>query len=169
MEKVEIIRAMFDELKKRGLVEKQKDIAEALNVRTSIVSSAMHGHPNGCTQSFINRLNKAYGSIFNPVWLLSGEGAMLLADTVQAGTTNATGEGAAAVVTANQQGDNLGGNAQKNFVTQNPDSAKWFALVDEKDRQISRLLSLLEKEQESKSELERKNDKLVDALINQNK
>ena len=63
--------------------------------------------------------------------------------------------------------DNLGGNAQKNFVTQDPDSAKWFALVDEKDRQINRLLSLLEKEQESKSELERKNDKLVDALINQ--
>lgn len=166
MEKVEIINAMFGELKKRGLVEKQRDIADAMNVRTSVVSSAMHGHPNGCTQSFINRLNKAFGSIFNPVWLLTGEGAMILADAVQQGTNSAEGSDAAAINTANQQGDNLGGHAQKNL---SADNEKWFALVDEKDRQINRLLSLLEKEQESKSELERKNNKLVDALINQNK
>ena len=76
----------------------------------------------------------------------------------------AVGENATAIVTQEQHGDNLGGHAQKNL---SGDTAKWFALVDEKDRQISRLLSLLEKEQESKSELERKNDKLVDALINQ--
>ena len=164
MEKVEIINAMFVELKKRGLVAKQKDIADAMNVSTSVVSSAMHGHPNGCTQSFINRFNKAFGSIFNPVWMLTGEGAMILADAVQHGTNSAEGSDAAAINTANQQGDNLGGHAQKNL---SGDSAKWFALVDEKDRQINRLLSLLEKEQESKSELERKNDKLVDALINQ--
>ena len=86
------------------------------------------------------------------------------ADAVQQGTNSAEGSDAAAINTANQQGDNLGGHAQKNL---SGDTAKWFALVDEKDRQISRLLSLLEKEQESKSELERKNDKLVDALINQ--
>lgn len=164
MEKVEILRAMVQELQKRGLIAKQKDVADRLRTSTSTVSSAIHGNPNACTRSFILRLNDAFGSIFNPAWMLTGEGAMILADAVQQGTNSAEGSDAAAINTANQQGDNLGGHAQKNL---SGDNAKWFALVDEKDRQINRLLSLLEKEQESKSELERKNDKLVDALINQ--
>lgn len=80
MEKVEIINAMIAELKRRGLVRKQRDISDTLHSAPSVVSCAVHGHPNGCTQSFIFKLNEAYGSLFNPEWLISGEGFMLLAD-----------------------------------------------------------------------------------------
>ena len=80
MEKVEIINAMIAELKRRGLVRKQRDISDTLHSAPSVVSCAVHGHPNGCTQSFIFKLNEAYGSLFNPEWLISGQGYMLLAD-----------------------------------------------------------------------------------------
>ena len=80
MEKVEIINAMIAELKRRGLIQKQKDISERMNTAPSVVSCAVHGHPNGCTQSFIFKLNEAYGSLFNPEWLISGSGHMLQAD-----------------------------------------------------------------------------------------
>ena len=80
MDKVEIINEMLAELQKRGLWQRYKDVAERLGMNRATISSAIHGHPNGCTQSFIFKLNEAYGSLFNPEWLISGEGFMLLAD-----------------------------------------------------------------------------------------
>lgn len=89
MEKVEIINAMLAELKKRGLWQQYKDVAERLGMNRATVSSAIHGHPNGCTQSFIFKLNEAYGSLFNPEWLISGKGHMLKADADLAAETAA--------------------------------------------------------------------------------
>lgn len=89
MEKVEIINAMIAELKRRGLVRRQKDISDTLHSAPSVVSCAVHGHPNGCTQSFIFKLNEAYGSLFNPEWLISGKGHMLKADADLAAETAA--------------------------------------------------------------------------------
>ena len=89
MEKVEIINAMISELKKRGLIRKQKDIGEAIGSAPSVVSNAVHGRPAGCTQSFIFKLNEAYGSLFNPEWLISGKGHMLKVDADLAAETAA--------------------------------------------------------------------------------
>ena len=80
MDKVEIINEMLAELQKRGLWQRYKDVAERLGMNRATISSAIHGHPNGCTQSFIFKLNEAYGSLFNPEWMISGKGFMLLAD-----------------------------------------------------------------------------------------
>lgn len=112
MEKVEIINAMIAELKRRGLVRKQRDISDTLHSAPSVVSCAVHGHPNGCTQPFIFKLNEAYGSLFNPEWLISGEGFMLLADAdanakPSGGTTiqQQNAENCTAVVGANEPSD----------------------------------------------------------------
>lgn len=160
MEKVEIIHAMVQELQKRGLIAKQKDIAERLKTSTSTVSSAIHGNPNACTRSFILRLNDAYGSIFNPAWLLAGEGAMLAEDAkreqernVQIETHQHTSGQSSSSVYVGAAGEDIIISLQNRMLKAENDSLK---------KDVARLT-------EDKAKLEARVDDLLKALINQNK
>lgn len=153
MDKVEIINEMLAELQKRGLWQRYKDVAERLGMNRATISSAIHGHPNGCTQSFIFKLNEAYGSLFNPEWLISGKGFMLLADAEanakpSGGTTiqQQNAENCTAVVGANEPSDVA------------------IRLLQMKVETLQKENARLESE---KAKLEARVDDLLKALINQ--
>lgn len=150
MEKVEIINAMLSELKKRGLWQQYKDVADRLGMNRATVSSAVHGHPNGCTQSFIFKLNEGYGSLFNPEWLISGNGYMLLSDAEAAAAT-------APGISIQQQ------NAKDctASVNQSPDVA-----VQLLQMQVETLRKDNERLESEKKRLEEKNEELLQIILN---
>ena len=155
MEKVEIINAMVDELRKRGLIQKQKDIAESLGMNVATVSSAINGRPNGCTQSFIFRLNEGYESLFNPEWLISGKGHMLKHDADIAAEAAAS-----AAATIHQQ------NAEhcSAFIGQNGDDAMAVQILQMRVQTLEKDNTRLEAE---KARLEARCDELQQAIIKQ--
>ena len=130
----------FELAKKSGKVRTQKEFAQLIGVHPTVCSQLLKGDIP-VTSQMQRRIENEMA--------LNGFAA---------------GENATAIVTQGQHGDNMGGHAQKNF-GKDSEPSKWFALVDEKDKQIDRLLSLLENEQASKQELEKKNGELIDALI----
>lgn len=75
--KIKIVNSMFKYLKSNGQLHTQKDLAIKLGTYPSNISKALKGDEEYLTESFIDRFNKAFGSIFNDDWLLSGEGTML--------------------------------------------------------------------------------------------
>ena len=80
MDRLVIYNKMIEVLQKRGFAHKQKDIAERMKSSESNISKAKKGDPKVLNESFLIRLNHAYGNIFNATWITSGEGEML-ADT----------------------------------------------------------------------------------------
>lgn len=68
------LRIAYGELMKRGLALTKRDIATALGTAPSYISSAFKGNPSVLTDNFLNRLNQAFGNIFDPAWLVNGEG-----------------------------------------------------------------------------------------------
>jgi len=82
MTQIEILHAMVQELRNRGLIVKQKDVAVAIGTSAASLSAAMHGNPNSLTRNLLFRINTAYG-IFNPSWVSTGEGPMLYEDVKQ--------------------------------------------------------------------------------------
>ena len=75
--KIKIVNSMFKYLKSNGQLHTQKDLAIKLGTYPSNISKALKGDEEYLTESFIDRFNKAFGSIFDDDWLLSGEGTML--------------------------------------------------------------------------------------------
>lgn len=149
MEKVEIVNAMLAELKKRGLWQQYKDVAERLGMNRSTLSSAVHGNPNGCTQSFIFRLNEGYGSLFNPEWLVSGKGFMLVADA----------ESAAVPPSISIQQENAQHCTAS--VGQSPDVTVQLLQI-----QIENLRKDNERLESEKKRLEEKNEELLQIILN---
>lgn len=162
MEKVEIIRAMVQELQKRGLIAKQKDIADRLKTSTSTVSSAIHGNPNACTRSFILRLNDAYGSIFNPAWLLAGEGAMLAEDAKREQERNVQIETHQHTTGQSSSSVYVGAAGEDIIISLQMSNRMLKAENDSLKKDVARLT-------EDKAKLEARVDDLLKALINQNK
>ena len=77
MEKVERFKLAYEYLRSLGIVHKQKDISEAMNVAASNISHAFKGNPRFLTDKFLIRFNSFYNGIFNEDWLTSGEGSHL--------------------------------------------------------------------------------------------
>ena len=78
MEKNERLKVAYKHLKDSGLAHTQKDIAIKMGASEQNISSAFKGVDRVLTDSFIRRFNAAYDDRFNEVWLLTGEGDMLL-------------------------------------------------------------------------------------------
>lgn len=75
-----VFNRMLDCLVSKELINRmsiQKDIASALGIKPTNVSYAYKGDKRYLTDKFLERVNAAFGDIFNPGWLLTGEGAML--------------------------------------------------------------------------------------------
>lgn len=84
--------AMLLELKNRGIVKTQKELAKLLNMQEASLSLAAHGKTSSI--NLLNRINDAAGSIFNLAWIYSGEGEMLAEKQQQTtfGYTNINGD-----------------------------------------------------------------------------
>lgn len=82
-EKIDRINKIVSYLIGKDLISRQspqKDIAEKIKSNSTNVSYALNGNSRYLTDSFLKRTNKAFGSIFNESWLLTGEGDMLISE-----------------------------------------------------------------------------------------
>lgn len=77
MNKQERLKVAFDYLKSKGIIHRQKDIAEKMGSTEPNVSAALKGVEKVLTEKFLTRFNMAFGSVFSEDWLLTGEGDML--------------------------------------------------------------------------------------------
>lgn len=77
MSKQERFKMAFDYLKSKGLIHKQKDVAERMGSTEPNVSAALKGAEKVLTEKFLSRFNKAFDNIFNIDWLLKEEGEMM--------------------------------------------------------------------------------------------
>lgn len=63
-------------LKNTGVIHKQQDIADSLDMARSNVSHAIKGRPRYFTDGFLRRFAAAYRAYISEAWLLTGEGRM---------------------------------------------------------------------------------------------
>jgi hypothetical protein len=116
---VDELNDLYDLARKQGRAHTKKEFAELLGIHPANMSQFMSGYTT-VTWQMMKRIKDA--------------AAVAGITTVQEGDDNT----AAAIV---ESGDVLGGHAQKNLPSQDP---RWFDLVAEKDRQIDRLLGIIE-------------------------
>ena len=76
-----IFAAAVDELKRRGIVTNQKDLAQKMGVTPDTVSRIIKGHTD-VSEDAISKLQTASGCLFNLQWL-RGESNIMLAESVQ--------------------------------------------------------------------------------------
>lgn len=74
------LKQVIEYLKDNGVIHKQQDIADRMELPRSTVSNAMHGRARLSFENFLRRFARAYPRI-SVDWLLTGEGAMVLPDT----------------------------------------------------------------------------------------
>lgn len=74
------LNQVIEYLKDNGVIHKQQDIADRMELPRSTVSNAMHGRARLSFENFLRRFARAYPRI-SVDWLLTGEGAMVLPDT----------------------------------------------------------------------------------------
>lgn len=77
MEKKERFNKAFAYLKFKGIISKQKDLADLMGSSEATVSLALKGNPAALTTRFLRRFNTVAKNIFSLDWLLTGEGEML--------------------------------------------------------------------------------------------
>lgn len=135
--KIGAILYAFNALRMKNIVKTQKDFADLLGINEHTLSAALRGKDRYVTDSLLSKIEE-YMQNNHGINIYDQQGALNLA-------------GASSVVVEGDQ-KILGG-----------DNEKWFTLVSEKDkqmtekdRQIDRLLALLEREQESREELIKK-------------
>ncbi len=132
--KNERLALAIEELKRRGLVHKQQDVADKMGVNKSNLSKALNGAE--VSGSFLRRFNSCFGGIFSDEWLASGSGSMLVPSISQSvngdGNTSVAGNGNNVNVETSRFLDELA--AQRR-------------LTEEVVAQNGRLLSIIEKMQ----------------------
>lgn len=116
---VDELNDLYDLARAQGRAHTKKEFAELLGIHPANMSQFMSGYTT-VTWQMMKRIKDA--------------AAVAGITTVQEGDDNT----AVAMV---EGGDVLGGHAQKNLPSQDP---RWFDLVAEKDRQIDRLLGIIE-------------------------
>ena len=125
MERQERFKSAFAYLKGRGLVHKQKDVAEKMGSTEPNVSAALKGVDKVLTDKFLNRFNEAFGGVFNNDWLLWGNGDMLKPTVFQ----------------NNENGDNIQGHS----VTVNKTEKDYLEIIKNQSEQISKSQEQIDK------------------------
>lgn len=138
MKRDERLREAFNYLKNKGVVHKQKDVAEKMGSTEPNVSAALKGAEHVLTDNFLMRFNQAFGNIFNDEWLRTGEGEMIKNSQSIGDISNSNVSG----VNVNGNGIQINPNAYDallKIVEANQKSTEKF------QEQMGRLITLLEK------------------------
>lgn len=77
MTQQQILKTMYDELIIRGIIGSQLDLATLIGGSNATISAALAGKEDKLSNKLLRRINAASGNIFNPAWVLTGEGQML--------------------------------------------------------------------------------------------
>ena len=134
--KAVIKRAVAD-----GVAENQRGIAAILGYTESGLSQIINGKVP-VSRSFIKKLYELYPNI-NEDWLLSGEGEMFTTQTIN--TTNSTVIGSNIKGSGNQVLHNDLSEIKMLIEEMSEQRKANTALIQKKDEQIDRLLSIIEK------------------------
>lgn len=142
-ERASRLQSAYGELLKRKLASTKKDIAEKMGASAPNVSSAFNGDPRVLTDRFLSRFNAAFDNLFNLDWLLTGDGEMLKDAIVQ---QTSYGDHSPNV---NGDGNHFGGGdsldrSLDEIAEQRKLLERALALLEKRDAQIDRLISLLE-------------------------
>lgn len=81
MEEKEILKLVFLELKKRNIVRTQKDLASLAEISPVSLSLAINGKMT--SRNILSTINKKVDGMFNPAWIITGEGPMLASQTAE--------------------------------------------------------------------------------------
>lgn len=87
-------------LKMNGIVEQNKEIADAMGAAEGTLSKAIN---KGATEKFLLRFNIAYGNLFNLSWLMTGTGDMLANSQQHSGNNIIQGNGISNIQQVNGQ------------------------------------------------------------------
>lgn len=77
MEKIEILKNMYNFLRSNGYVKSQRALAVKLGMDEGNLSKAFNGNTSYLNKKLLLYINSAYGNIFNSAWVETGEGNML--------------------------------------------------------------------------------------------
>lgn len=133
MNRKERFEKSYEYLRSKGRIHTQKDAAEKMKTTQQNMSAALKGNEKVLTDNFIIRFCAAFDGAINSDWLLTGEGSMLVGDV--SGDNNAIGHGASVT-----HSDCC--NIVDKFLGELAEQRK---LVSESQRQVDRLLSIIEK------------------------
>lgn len=116
MERKDRLQKAYNYLRNKGVIHTQEEVANRMQSTASNMSKAMKGAENVLTDNFLRRFNDAFGNIFSLQWLILGEGEML-----------------------------LDGNEEENDVEfGQSETSRFLSMLEKKDEQIDRLITLLE-------------------------
>lgn len=145
MTRKERINEAYEYLKNKGVVHKQKNIADMMSATESNVSGALKGKESVLTDRFLIRFNKAFGNIFNNRWLLDGEGEMLASSM---GITNSPVGDNSTQIAGNANHVNNSSTLDK-AIDELSEMRKLLAeAIQSNKEQTERFLSIIEKMQE---------------------
>lgn len=82
MSKLERINRCYEYLRSIGKIHTKKDLSELLSIAPANVTKAFKGDPRYLTDGFIKRFYNSFDDIISESWLLTGEGTMLVEDSL---------------------------------------------------------------------------------------
>ncbi len=128
------LRAIFDYLRSIGKVHTQKEFAQSLSVNEEGISQAMNGKGQYLTDNLFRKIGYYYGDVFSRDWLETGEGEMLVSQSV-------SGVSQSAVVGNNVKGNDI----HINNSNESEAVALLRAQLQEKEAEIVRLHGIIDK------------------------
>ena len=76
--RLERLEEMYDYLIAKGMVLNKKDLSIKMRMNSqSTISRAFAGNERYLTDAFLEKFNNAFGNVFSPEWLATGNGNML--------------------------------------------------------------------------------------------
>lgn len=82
MSKIERINECYEYLRSIGKIHTKKDLCDLLNIAPSNLTKAFKGEPRYLTDGFLRRFCAAFDGLLSEEWLLTGEGSMLIEDSI---------------------------------------------------------------------------------------
>lgn len=76
------LRAIYDHLRSIGRVHTQKEFASSLSMNDESLSAALNGKKQYLTDNLFRKIGYYYGDIFSRDWLDTGEGDMLVSQSI---------------------------------------------------------------------------------------
>lgn len=137
MDKLERLKKMIGYLiytDKLSIKSTQSEIAERVNANKVSVSRALSGNEEFLTDSFLDRLNNAFGGEFNPEWVKRGEGDMLNSIEYKTSGNDSPIVGHKAKIIGNN-----------NFSPQQSDSAGYQEIIKRYQGQLEKTLHVIDK------------------------
>lgn len=128
------LQSVYDHLRSIGRIHTQKDLAERIGSRPESISQALSGSERYLTDNLFKKLALEFGDVFSRTWLETGEGEMLVSQSV-------SGINQSTVVGNNVKGNGI----HINNSSESEAVALLRVQLQEKEAEIVRLHAIIDK------------------------